>query len=95
MNKLNNIRAGLIAGILAPLLFLLILWMYADTSAGFFNFLAYLFEMRLLGNFTKLALLFNLALFILFNSRNKLQFCKGILSATILWGLFIVYMYFF
>lgn len=95
MNKLNTLWAGLVSGLFAPMLFLLMVWIYADTTFGFFSFMKYLFEMRLLGNFTKLALLLNLALFILFMQRNKLTFCKGILMATVFWGLFIVYMYFF
>lgn len=95
MNKFNHIWVGLVAGLIAPIVFLLLVWMYAETNLGFFPFMQYMFEMRLLGNFTKLALLLNLALFILFMQRNKLNFCKGILFATVLWGLFIVYMYFF
>lgn len=95
MKKLNKVYWGITAGLIAPFVFLLLLYMYTETPLSFGSFLIQLFQIRLLGNFLKLALLFNLALFILFMSQDKLNFCKGILASTILWGLFILYMYFF
>jgi hypothetical protein len=95
MTKLNKVYWGIIAGIIAPFLFLGLLYFYTDTTMNFADYLVQLYRLRLLGNFLKLALLFNLALFILFMSQDKLSFCKGVLTSTFLWGLLIVYMYFF
>lgn len=95
MTKLNKVYWGIITGLLAPFIFLGLMYFYSETNMGFGDYMVQLFRLRLLGNFLKLALLFNLAFFILFMSQDKLNFCKGVLGSTILWGLFIVYMYFF
>lgn len=95
MLKYNRTWIGTIFGLLAPLIFLLALYFYMQPGTDFFSFLAYLFKVRLLGTYLKLGLLLNLALFMIGMQSDMMKFCKGILLATVLSGLLILYMYFF
>lgn len=95
MLKYNRSWIGLTLGLLAPIVFLLVLYIYMKPGNDYFSFLAYLFKVRLLGTYLKLGLLLNLALFMVGMQMDMMKFCKGILLATVLSGLLILYMYFF
>jgi uncharacterized membrane protein len=95
MRKIDHILFGTLAGFITPMLFLVVLFLKADIEMNFFDSLKYSFQIRILGSFLQLALLLNLGLFMIFLKMNYLKFCSGVLLATILSGMFMVYMYFF
>lgn len=87
----NSILIGLLIGILGPLTILFGVQVFEFAHLSFWTFLKTGFATGTLSPWLKLATLFNLAPFFVFVNSNKLQTGRGIVFATILSGLVIVY----
>ena len=82
---------GFIIGVLCPILILYGVKSFDSPHTPFLSFLKTGFEFGSLSPILKLAALFNLAPFFYFINDNKMRVCQGIVFATILCGLFIIY----
>ena len=93
MRRADQLWLGVFIGFLIPLVILLVVYFEEKIATSFWTFIGDMFTNRLLAAFLRIGLMGNLALFLLafYTGFNKLP--KGILASTILYGLFIVYMY--
>jgi len=83
---LNSVLLGIIVGILAPALTMVIVWLFRE-NVGFGDFLS---QMQYIGSLSKLLSLCvipNLLFFFIFNWLNKPYSSRGVLFATIVYGL--------
>jgi hypothetical protein len=92
--QVNNILVGLLLGLLGPggLLWLLFAWKGGDTS--FIDFLARQNQGRLLAPVLSLCALANLGSFWLLIQRQQYDKVKGVIFATLLLGITIVFLKF-
>ncbi|MDB4107605.1 hypothetical protein N9595_03990 [Bacteroidia bacterium] len=92
MQKNKDYRlVGFLIGILAPLTILFGVQIYHFSHMSFLLFLKTGFVTGTLSPWLKIATLFNLAPFFLFINTNKLRTAQGVIFATIICGMFIVY----
>lgn len=84
IQKFDKLWLGLILGILIPGIFMLVMFMQ---ESGFVKLL--------FTSFLRIGLIFNLAIFLLTFNTGFDRLPKGILMATIFYGLIIVYMFLF
>ncbi|MDA8930524.1 hypothetical protein N9J07_03975 [Bacteroidia bacterium] len=89
--KWDTIPVGLIIGTICPLIILFGMQVYHFPKMSFSLFLRTGFETGSLNPYLKLATMFNLAPFFMLININRYRTCQGIVFATILSGLFIVY----
>ena len=92
--KWNTSWLGLVIGLLTPLIILLGMNVFKFAELGFGEFLVNAFEQRILATWLKIAVLINLAPFFLALNTNRYKLARAILMATILYGLFIIYLSF-
>jgi hypothetical protein len=86
---------GLLAGIAAPFLVLLIFYLNTETHLTFWGYLSVGFRNKLILKPYQISFLANLALFFPSTRMKDLSFGKGILLATIVHGLHLAYLLFF
>lgn len=89
--KYDTRLIGFLIGVLGPLTILFGIQVFKFPHMSFLTFLKTGFLTGTISPWLKLAALFNLAPFFLFINVNRLRTCQGIVFATILCGLFIVY----
>ena len=89
--KQDNLKLGLVLGLLAPLLGLVILYFLKFPSFSFSDFLTYFFrEKALITSLGSLSLLANVALFTLYINTRRDNTAKGIFIVTLLYGISIL-----
>jgi hypothetical protein len=91
VDKYNSRLLGGMIGILAPLVILYGVNVFNFSNLSFAVFLKTGFQTALLAPYLKIGALFNLAPFFIFINMNRLKTCQGIVFATIMIGLLIVY----
>jgi|TARA_B110000967_G_scaffold33418_1_gene32066 hypothetical protein len=91
MQKWDTIVTGLLVGIISPLIILYGVNVFNFDHLSYALFLETGFTTGSLNPFLKIAALFNLAPFFLFINMNRIRTAQGIVFATILVGLVIVY----
>jgi hypothetical protein len=89
--KFDSLLVGFLIGLACPLLILYGVKVFDSPQTSFLSFLDTGFEFGTLSPILKLAALFNLAPFFYFINENRMKICQGIVFATILCGLFIIY----
>ncbi len=89
--KFDNRLLGLLIGLLGPLIILFGINIYEFSNLSFWLFLKTGFSTGTIAPWIKIAALFNLAPFFLFVNSNRLRTGQGIVFATILLGVIIVY----
>jgi hypothetical protein len=87
----NRIILGVITGILIPIIILWIVKLYHFSHLSYFLFLKTGFITGSLSPWLKIATLFNLIPFFGFVNKNKLKSGQGVVLATLIYGLVIVY----
>jgi len=87
--RFNSILLGMISGIAAPFLTLVVVWMLRE-EVGFGSFLSQMQSIGMLSKLLSLCVLPNLLFFFVFVWLNKLYSSRGILFATIIYGLLMV-----
>lgn len=92
MRKYNHRITGLITGMLAPMVILFGINTFNYPNFGFIDFLRDSWEFHTLTNWLKIAVLFNLVFFFFFMNINMLRAAQGVVFATIVYGLIIVYL---
>ena len=86
--KKDNLRLGLILGLLGPLLGLVIVYFIKFPSYNFKDFLEYFMnDNKLITSIGSLSLLANVILFTLYVNTHKDQTAKGIFAVTLMYGI--------
>ena len=93
IERFDKLWLGLIIGTIIPIIVLLVLYLEGNIAGSFLDFGIKLFTDRLLSAFLRIGLIGNLAIFLLTFNTGFTLLPKGILMATILYGLLIVYMF--
>jgi hypothetical protein len=89
--KKDNLKLGLILGLIGPLLGFLVIYFFKYSSVSFSEFLDFfLNDKRLITSVGTLSLLANAVLFALYVHFNKYQTFKGIFLATLVYGIAIL-----
>jgi len=93
IRKFDKLWIGLIIGISIPLLFFLFIYVKEKIQDSYFFFLKKMFIDGILSAFLRIGLIGNLAIFLLTFNTGFTNVPRGILMATILYGLLIIYMF--
>jgi drug/metabolite transporter (DMT)-like permease len=89
--KRDNLRLGLILGLLGPILGLVIVYFVKAPSAGFFDFLdTFLHDNRMITSIGALCLLANAVLFTIYINTQRDHTAKGIFITTVIYGIAIL-----
>ena len=88
-SKINNIKLGLIIGILAPVLTMLIIYLAKFAGSNLQELVDLLVSKRVFTKIVTLCVIPNLALFFLFLNKYYYNTARGILMATIIFAVFV------
>ncbi len=88
-SKVNNVRLGLLLGLLAPALTMLIVYLVGFADYGFNELIDLLLSKKVFTKLLSLCVIPNLALFFLFLNKNYYYSARGVLLATVLFALFV------
>ena len=89
--KRDNLKLGLVLGLLGPLLGLVIVYLVKFSSYGFTEFLDYFFnDQRLITSVGALCLLANAVLFTFYINTHRDNTAKGIFATTLVYGIAIL-----
>jgi hypothetical protein len=89
--KKNSLKLGLIIGLIAPILGLVILYFLKFPSYPFGDFLSYfLKENRLITSLGSLCLLANVVFFTIYINTSRDETAKGIFAVTLVYGISIL-----
>ena len=92
--RFNNMALGAVLGLLTPALILVGINVYNFPELELGQFLRATWRLHTLGTWLLPSLLFNLPVFFLFINTNRLYAARGVILSTILYGLFIVFLFF-
>lgn len=87
--KINNIKLGIILGILAPVLSMLVIYLLKFSEYNFQELIDFLLARRIFTKIISLCVIPNLALFFLFLNKNYYYSARGVLISTVLFALFV------
>jgi len=89
--KRDNIKLGLVMGLIGPLLGLIVVYYLKYTHLKFFEFLDYFIHDRsLITSVGSLSLLANVVLFTIYVNTNRDSTAKGIFIVTMMYGIAIL-----
>jgi len=88
--ELNSQTAGIIAGIILPLVSFIIFYFFRYRDVPFFEFLNTIYSRRVLSPFLSLNILPNLIIFYLFIRKDYLLPARGVLLATLLFAVIVL-----
>ena len=89
ISKINNIKLGLILGILAPILTMIIIYLVKFYGYDLQELVDLLVSKRVFTKIVSLCIIPNLALFFLFLNKYYYNTARGILMSTIIFALFV------
>ena len=89
-NRYNNIRVGLVLGLLAPLLGFVIVYLVAFRGMSFMEYLELLSYRKKLSSVVSLSVIPNLLLFFIFIWLNYLYSARGVLASTLFFALIVI-----
>jgi uncharacterized BrkB/YihY/UPF0761 family membrane protein len=88
--KYNDIRLGVVLGLLAPVLGLLVIYLAAFRNMALMEYLEFLSESKKLSSIISLSAIPNLLLFFIFIWLNYLYSARGVLASTLLYALVVI-----
>lgn len=88
--RLNTIAFGLIAGLLVPLLAIVIFYLVSSQGKAFPEFLEFIVSRKKLSSLISLSLVPDLLVFFIFIWLNYLNSARGVLAAVFLFALIVV-----
>ncbi len=88
-SKVDNLKLGLLLGILAPVLTMLIIYLIQFSSYDLNELVNMLVLKKVFTKIVSLCVIPNLALFFLFLNKNYYYSARGILMATVIFALFV------
>ncbi len=87
--KINSIKLGMLLGIIAPILSMLVIYLIQFSEYNFQELIDFLLAKRLFTKIISLCVIPNLALFFLFLNKNYYSSARGVLMSTILFAFFV------
>ena len=94
MKKFDHIWIGVLAGLIAPIIILYIIFQLGNFMTNITDFEAFIVNFKYTVVLFKPSLLINLAIFLLFVNRDYLKFSRGIVFSTMAYILLVVSTYF-
>lgn len=91
MKKIDDIKIGLIVGLIMPIICLFGIQQFNFPNVTFGHWIEKSIEVKTLSTWLKPALAFNIAPFIFFMNLNYLKFCRGMIITTMLYAAVIFY----
>lgn len=88
-SKIDNLKLGLILGILAPALTILVVYLIQFSGYDFRELIDLLVSKKVFTKIISLCVIPNLALFFIFLNKNHYNSARGILMATIVFAIFV------
>jgi hypothetical protein len=92
MSTYNKLWIGIIAGVIAPFIGLLIYWQISFGIMSFKSFWNNVSKPDTLAAVISLCLIANLAAFYLFLNKEMLRAVQGVIAATLCFGFYILYL---
>jgi len=86
---LNKISHGIMIGIILPVIFFMLYYLFRFSQYGFTDYLSFLIESKKITNVLSLTVLPNLAPFMLFINSNRYSSGRGVLTSTVIIGIII------
>jgi len=90
----NKISYGVIVGVISPILFFMLNYLFRFSQYHFTDYLQLLFESKKLVSVISLTIFPNLIPFMLFINSNRYSSGRGVLASTIIFGILIFIFYF-
>jgi len=90
VNRYNNIRLGLVLGLLAPMLGFVIVYLIAFRGMSFNDYLELLSYRHKLSSVISLSVVPNLLLFFIFIWLNYLYSARGVLASTLIFAVIVI-----
>lgn len=87
--KINNIKLGIILGIIAPLLSMLVIYLLKFSEYNFQELIDFLLARGIFTKIISLCVIPNLALFFFFLNKNYYTSARGVLISTFLFAFFV------
>jgi len=94
MNRFNTMPWGLVVGLLCPAIALLLIYVGVDPDIDFTNMDHLNLNLKRISPFLRLSLIANMIFFIPFKKKPKVKFLRGLIGATILYGIIILIIHF-
>lgn len=91
---INKISYGVIIGIISPILFFLLNYIFRFSQYNFTDYLRFLIESKKLVNVISITIFPNLIPFMLFINSNRYSSGRGVLASTVIIGILIFIFYF-
>lgn len=91
---INKIGYGVIIGIICPILFFLLNYIFRFGKYNFSDYLQFLVESKKLVSVISISILPNLIPFMLFINSNRYSSGRGVLTSTVILGILIFIFYF-
>ena len=88
--RLNSTTFGLVAGLLVPLLALLVFYLFSSTEMSFSEFVTFIVSRKKLSSLISLSVVPDLLVFFIFIWLNYLYSARGVLAAVFLFALIVV-----
>ena len=88
-SKINNLKLGLLLGILAPALTMFIIYVAKFNDYGLRELVDMLVAKKVFTKIVSLCVVPNLALFFLFLNKNYFYSARGVLMATFVFAIFV------
>jgi len=92
MNRLDHLLIGLLVGLVSPLAVLFVYLKFDSPQNSFIEMLQRFSERKVLSHVVSLSAIINLGIFFLFIHLHKDRSAKGVLGATIVYGLLVAYL---
>lgn len=88
-SKINNIKLGILLGIIAPALSMLVIYLIKFSDYNFQELIDFLVSRGIFTKIISLCVIPNLALFFFFLNKNYYYSARGVLISTILFAFFV------
>lgn len=91
----NKISYGVIIGLLCPVLFFILNYIFRFKQYNFSDYMQFLIESKKLINVISLVIFPNIIPFMLFINSNRYSSGRGVLTSTVILGILVFIFYFF
>jgi len=91
----NKISYGVIIGLLCPVLFFILNYIFRFKQYNFSDYMGFLIESKKLISVISLAIFPNIIPFMLFINSNRYSSGRGVLTSTVILGILVFIFYFF
>lgn len=88
-DKFDNLKTGIVAGLMLPLLTVLIMFLLAKDDPSLKDWLGKIAEADIASKIITLAVIPNVFIFLLFNHFDMLRASRGVLGITIAWAVLV------